>query len=142
MTGRAIYPSGLEALPGTTPQKEESEGVRSDKLRPSSFRALAKRSAPTIDEHFFEEHLLDGCVEDEGETPCVGYVRPLVSPTEGDGDLEPWAIAGVGGGVFHSDGEHPPCGELPFSSALNGGEAPEDGGNHLVVVLEGIVVAP
>ena len=32
--------------------------------------------------------------------------------------------------------------ELPFSSALGGGEAPEDGGNHLVVVLEGIVIAP
>ena len=25
---------------------------------------------------------------------------------------------------------------------LSGGEAPEDGGNHLVVVLEGIIVAP
>jgi len=33
-------------------------------------------------------------------------------------------------------------GELLFSSALGGGEAPEDGGDHLVVVLEGIVIAP
>ena len=56
--------------------------------------------APTVDEDFFEEHLLDGCVEDERETPCVGYVRPLVSPTEGDGDLGPWAIAGVVGGFL------------------------------------------
>ena len=34
------------------------------------------------------------------------------------------------------------CGELPFSSALGGGEAPEDGGDHLIVLLEGIVIAP
>ena len=66
----------------------------------------------------------------------------LFGPAKGDGDLGPWVIAGVGGGVFHSDGEHPPCGELPFSSTFSGGEAPEDGGDHLVVVLEGIVVAP
>ena len=33
-------------------------------------------------------------------------------------------------------------GELSLSSALGGGEAPEDGGNHLVMILEGIVVAP
>ena len=33
-------------------------------------------------------------------------------------------------------------GELPFSSALGGGEAPEDVGDHLVMVLESIVVAP
>ena len=51
-------------------------------------------------------------------------------------------IARVGGSVFRSDGEHPPGGELPFSSALGGGEAPEDGGDHLVVVLEGIVITP
>ena len=57
--------------------------------------------------------------------PYVGKVRPLVGPTEGDGDLRPWVIARVGGGVFRNDGEHPPCGELPFSSALNGGEAPK-----------------
>ena len=48
----------------------------------------------------------------------------------------------VSDGIFRSDGEHPPCGELPFSSAFGGGEAPKDGGDHLVVVLEGIVVAP
>ena len=27
-TGRVISPSGLDALPGTTPQKEESEGAK------------------------------------------------------------------------------------------------------------------
>ena len=69
-------------------------------------------------------------------------VQPLVGPAEGDWDLRPWAPAGVGGGVFRSDGEHPPCGELPFSSAFRGGKAPKDGGNHLVMVLEGIIVAP
>ena len=74
--------------------------------------------------------------------PYVGDVRPVVGPAEGDGDLRPWAIAGVRGGVFRSDDEHPPSGELPFSFALGGGEAPEDGGDHLVVVLEGIVIAP
>ena len=74
--------------------------------------------------------------------PCVGDVRPLVGPAEGDGDLGPWVIAGVGDSILRSDIEHPPCGELPFSSALGGGEAPEDGGDHLVVVLEGIVIAP
>ena len=74
--------------------------------------------------------------------PCLGYVCPLVGPAEGDGDLRPWAIVGASGGVFRSDGEHLPCGELPFSSALSGGEPPKDGGDHLVVVLEGIIVAP
>ena len=73
--------------------------------------------------------------------PCVGDVRPLVSPVEGDWDLRPWVIARVGSGVFRGDGEHPPGDELPFSSALGGGEAPKDGGDHLVVILEGIVVA-
>ena len=74
--------------------------------------------------------------------PHVRDIHPVVGPAKGDGDLGPRAIAGVGGSVFHSDGEHPPGGELPFSSALGGGEAPEDGGNHLVMILEGIVVAP
>ena len=74
--------------------------------------------------------------------PCVGYVCALVGPAEGDGDLGPWVIAGVGSDVLRSDGEHPPCGELPFSSTLGGGEAPEDGGDHLVVVLQGIVIVP
>ena len=50
-------------------------------------------------------------------------------------------IARVSGGVFRSDGEHPLCRELPFSSALGGGVAPKDGGDHLVMILEGIVVA-
>ena len=33
-------------------------------------------------------------------------------------------------------------GELLFSSAFSGGEAPEDGGDHLIVVLKGVVVVP
>ena len=74
--------------------------------------------------------------------PYVRDVRPLVRPTKGDGDLRLEAIAGVGNSVFYVDGKHPSGGELPFSSAHNGGEAPEDGGDHLVVILEGIVVAP
>ena len=74
--------------------------------------------------------------------PCVRDVRPLVGPTEGDGDLKPGAIAGVGDGVFRVDGEHPTGSELPISSALNGDEALEDGGYHFVVILEGVVVVP
>ena len=102
-------------------------------------RCTLKGSA-SID--FSEEHLLDGCIEDEGETPCVGNVRPLVGLTKCDGNLGPWAVAGVSSGIFYGDGEHPLCGQLPFSSALGGGEALEDGGDHLVMVLEGIVIAP
>ena len=41
-TSRVISPSGLDALPGTMPQKEESKGVRSDIARPNSLRAPAK----------------------------------------------------------------------------------------------------
>ena len=74
--------------------------------------------------------------------PCVGNIRPLVDPAESDGDLRPWAIARVSGGIFRSNGEHPSCCELPLSSTLSGGEAPEDGGDHLIMVLKGIVVAP
>ena len=77
--------------------------MRSDKPRPSSFRDPGEeeiQSVATINEHFYEEHLLYGCVEDEGKTPCVGNIRPLVGPAEGDGDLGPWAIAGVGGGFL------------------------------------------
>ena len=33
-------------------------------------------------------------------------------------------------------------GELPICSALSGGEALEDGGNHFVMILEGVVVVP
>ena len=33
-------------------------------------------------------------------------------------------------------------GELLFSSAISGGEVPEDGGDNLIMILEGIVVAP
>ena len=74
--------------------------------------------------------------------PYVGYVHPLVGPTKSDADFRPWAIARVDGGVFHSDSEHSAGGELPFSSTFGGGKAPEDGGDHLVMVLEGIVIAP
>ena len=74
--------------------------------------------------------------------PCVRDVHPLVSPVEGDGDLGLGAITGVGDGVFRVDGEHPVGGELLISSALSGSEASEDGGDHFVMILEGIVVAP
>ena len=33
-------------------------------------------------------------------------------------------------------------GELSISSALGGGEAPEDSGDHFVMILEGVVVVP
>ena len=118
--------------------------MRSPILRPSSFRASAKRrfrALPPSTSTFLKKQFLDGCVEDEGETPCVRDVRPLIGPAEGDGDLRPGAIAGVGDSVFRVDGEHPAGGELPFSSALGGGEAPEDGGDHFVVILEGVVGA-
>ena len=93
------------------------------------------QSAPTVNEYFSKKYFLDSCIKDEGETPYVGDVYPLVGPIEGDGDLGPWAIAGVGDGVFRSDGEPPSGGELPFSSTLSGGEAPEDGGDHFVMIL-------
>ena len=67
----------------------------------------------------------DGCIKNEGEMPCVRDVHPLVGPAEGDGDLRPGAIARVGDDVFSSDDEHPPCGELPFPSALGRSEAPK-----------------
>ena len=51
-------------------------------------------------------------------------------------------IAGVGDSVFCVDGEHLAGGELSISSTLGGGEAPEDSGDHFVVILEGIVVVP
>ena len=78
--------------------------------------------------------------QERGERPYVRDVRPLVGPTEGDGDLGPGAIARVGDGVFHIDGEHPAGGELPISSALDGGKAPKDSGDHFVMILEGVVV--
>ena len=84
---------------------------------------------------------MDSCIKDERETPCVRDVRPLVGLAKGDGDLGPGAIARVGDGVFRVDGEHPTGGELPISSALGGGEALEDSGDHFVVILEGVVVA-
>ena len=74
--------------------------------------------------------------------PYVRDVRPLVGPTEGDGDLGLGAIAGVGDGVFCVDGEHLAGGELPISSALSGSKAPEDSGDHFVLILEGVVVVP
>ena len=70
----------------------------------------------------------------------VRDIRPLVSLAKGNGDLKPGAIAGVGDGVFRVDGKHPVGGELLISSTLGGSEAPEDGGNHFVMILEGIVV--
>ena len=74
--------------------------------------------------------------------PYIRDLSPLVGPVEGDGDLGLGAIAGVGDDVFHVDNEHPVGGELPISSALSGSEATEDGGDHFVMILEGIVVAP
>ena len=73
--------------------------------------------------------------------PCVRDVHPLVGP-EGDGDLGPGVIAVVGDGIFRVDGEHPMGGDLLISFALGDGEAPKDGGDHFVMVLEGVVVAP
>ena len=74
--------------------------------------------------------------------PYVRDVHPLIGPTESDGDLGLGAIARVGGGIFRVDGEHPTGGELSIPSALGGSEAPEDSGDHLVMIREGIVVAP
>ena len=78
--------------------------------------------------------LFRSCIENEGETPYVRDVRPLVGPAEGDGDLELGTIAGVGDSVFRIDGEHPAGSELPISSALGGSKAPENSGNHFVVI--------
>ena len=58
------------------------------------------------------------------------------------GTSDQGAIAGVGDDVFRANGEHPAGGELPISSALGGGEALEDGGDHFVMILEGVVVVP
>ena len=119
--------------------------MRSVIPRPNSFRALAKRrfrALPPSTSTFLKKHFLDGCIKDEGETPCVGDVRPLVSPAEGDGDLRPGATAGVGDDVFRVDGEHLTGGGLPISSALGSGEALKDGGDHFVMILEGVVVLP
>ena len=57
-----------------------------------------------------------------------------------DGDLRLRAIAGVGYSIFCVDDEDPAGGELSISSALSGGEAPKDSGDHFVVILEGVVV--
>ena len=74
--------------------------------------------------------------------PYVRDVHPLVGPTKGDGDLRPGAIAGVGDSIFCVDSKHPAGSELLISSALGGGEAPEDSGDHFVMILEGVVVVP
>ena len=50
-------------------------------------------------------------------------------------------IARIGDGILCVDCEHPAGSELSISSALGGGESPEDSGDHFVVILEGIVVA-
>ena len=51
-------------------------------------------------------------------------------------------IAGLHDDVFRIDGEHTAGGEFSFSFAFDGGETPKDDGDHLVVILEGIVVVP
>ena len=66
----------------------------------------------------------------------------MVSPTEGDGDLILGVIARVSDSIFCVDGEPPTGGEFSISSALGGGEAPKDSGDHFVVILEGVVVVP
>ena len=40
------------------------------------------------------------------------------------------------------DGKHPVGNEFSISSALGGGEAPEDSGDHFVMILEVIIVVP
>ena len=87
-------------------------------------------------------NFLDGCIENEGRTPYVRDVRPLVGPAESDGDLRPGAIAGVGDSVVCVDGEHPAGDEFSISSILDGGKAPEDSGDHFVMIVEGIIVVP
>ena len=74
--------------------------------------------------------------------PYVRVVRTLVSPTKGDGDLRPGAIAGVGDSVVCVDCEHPMGGDFSISSALDSDEAPENSGDHFVVILEGVIVVP
>ena len=74
--------------------------------------------------------------------PYVRDVCPLVGPAEGDGDLRLGAIARVGDGIFYVDSEHPAGGELSISFGFSGGKAPEYGGDHFVVILEGVVVVP
>ena len=74
--------------------------------------------------------------------PYVRDLCPLVSLAEGDGDLRPGVIAGVGDNVFCVDGDHPAGGEFLISSTLDGGEAPKDSGDHFVVILEGVIVVP
>ena len=112
---------------------------------PSSFRALAKRrfrALPPSMSTFLKSTFWTVVSRMRGDTPCVRDAHPLVGPAKGDGGLELGAIARVGDGVFHVDGEHPASGELLILSVLGGGEAPEDGGDHFVMILEGIVVAP
>ena len=51
-------------------------------------------------------------------------------------------IARVSDSVLCVDGEHPTGREFFISSALGGSEAPEDSGDHFVMILEGVVVVP
>ena len=77
--------------------------MRSDIMRPNSLRAPAKsrfKALPPSTRTLLKSTFLDGCVEDKGETPYVGFVYPLVVPAKGDGDLGPWAIAGIGDGFL------------------------------------------
>ena len=83
------------------------------------------QGASTVDEYFPKEYFLDGCIKNEGETPCVRDVHPQVAPVECDGDLRPGVIARVSDSVFSVDSEHPAGGEFSISSSLNGGEAPK-----------------
>ena len=40
------------------------------------------------------------------------------------------------------DSEHPASGEFSISSVLDGVKAPEDSGDHFVVILEDVIVVP
>ena len=66
----------------------------------------------------------------------------MVGSAEGDGDLRLGAIARVSDSIFCADGKHPAGGEFSISSTLSGSKAPEDSGNHFVMILEGVIVVP
>ena len=74
--------------------------------------------------------------------PYIRVVCPLVGPAEGDGDLRLGVIAGVSDSVFCVDGEHLVGGEFSIPFVLDGGEVPEDSGDHFVMILEGIIFIP
>ena len=74
--------------------------------------------------------------------PYVRDVCQLVGPAEGDVDLRPGTIAGVGDGIFCVEGGDPAGDEIPISFALDGNGPPENGGDHFIMILEGVVVVP